>query len=579
MSEITSSSPLLRPRAVDPRGALAALVTAAVLVAIPVFGSAYALQFATDILTFIVLAFGWNLISGFTGYLSFGQVSFYGLGAYTMGLLVRDTAIPWPLAVCAAGVLGAIAAAVLGPIMLRLRGILFALGMFGLARILSVAFSDFAYAGGGNGMTLPAELTPVAVYAFMAAIAIVGFAANTWFARSGFGLDTMALREDEEAAGALGIHTTKVKVIAYIISAVLPALAGALVAWNRSYIDPPSAFDPTIDLQTVVFVLFGGIGTVWGPLLGSLVLMVIDEQFLVHFPALALLLFGLVVIVTVLLFPGGLVSLANRRGWLTRKVVMAPAALPAGGPPETLHAQAIGPVLEVRDLLVRFGGLVALDNVSFTVQRGETLSIIGANGAGKTTLFNTITGFVTPTAGDIRFLGQSMTALPAWRRAQLGMARSFQIPRVMAALTVWENVVVAARHGRQSHRAVAHAAWVIRTVGFAEMWHEPVSRLPPGHQRLLEFARVLALNPELVMLDEVMAGMSREEQEEVRRVIRELKGYGVAAVACVEHVIAAIADLSDRMVVLDFGRKIADDTPDRVLTDPAVVQAYLGAPQ
>jgi hypothetical protein len=249
--------------------------------------------------------------------------------------------------VCAAGVLGAIAAAVLGPVMLRLRGILFALGMFGLARILGVAFSDFAYAGGGNGMTLPAELTPVSVYAFMAGVALAGFAVNAWFARSGFGLDAMALREDEEAASALGVNAVRVKVIAYVLSAVFPALAGGLVAWNRSYIDPPSMFDPTIDLQSVVFVLFGGIGTVWGPLLGTLVLMAVDEQFLVHFPDMALLLFGLVVIVTVLAFPGGLVSLANRRGWLVRPVVLAPKTLPAGAPPEITPAHENGPVLEV----------------------------------------------------------------------------------------------------------------------------------------------------------------------------------------------------------------------------------------
>ena len=562
------------------RGTAVAVVLAAAFVAVPVFGSRYTLQFGADILVFTAMAYGWNLISGFTGYLSFGQVSFYGIGAYATGLLIQHTPIPWYLAVCLGGVAAAIAAGLLGPIMLRLRGILFALGMFGLARILAVVFSDLGYAGGGSGMTLPAQLTPIGVYVFAGGIALAGFALTAWVARAGFGLDAMSVREDEEAATALGVPATRVKVTAFIVSAMLPALAGGLVAWNRSYIDPPSMFDPTIDLQTVVFVLFGGIGTVAGPFLGTLVLMIVGEQFLVYFPNLELALFGLVVILTVLVFPGGLVSLANRFGWLRRPIVLAPAALPEGAAPRAHARIAAGvPVLEVRDLTVRFGGLVALDNVSFVIGAGETVSIIGANGAGKTTLFNTITGFVPPTSGDILFMGNSVARLPAFRRAQRGMARSFQIPRVMAEMTVWENVVLAARHGRQKHRAVEHAAWVLRTVGFEAIWLDPVARLSPGLQRLLEFARVLALNPELVLLDEVMAGMTRDEQEEVRAVIRRLKDYGVAAVACVEHVIAAIADLSDRMVVLDFGCKIADDTPARVLQDPVVVRAYLGEPQ
>jgi ABC-type branched-subunit amino acid transport system ATPase component len=159
------------------------------------------------------------------------------------------------------------------------------------------------------------------------------------------------------------------------------------------------------------------------------------------------------------------------------------------------------------------------------------------------------------------------------------MARSFQIPRLIGSMTVWENVVLAARHGRQSHRALDHAAWVLRSVGFASAWLEPVERLTPGQQRQLELARVLALQPDLVLLDEVMAGMTREEQERVRAIIRAMPGFGVGAVACVEHVIPAIADLSDRMLVLDFGRKIAEDVPTRVLEDPAVIRAYLGEPQ
>ena len=538
----------------------------------------YLLQFGTDILEAVTLAYGWNLISGFTGYLSFGQVSFFGLGAYATALLVMQAHIPWYFAAGLGGIVGALVALVLGPIMLRLRGILFALGMLGLARILAVLFNNWRFAGGSIGLSLPAELTPVAVYVGMGLLALLGFGLSAFFVRSGFGLDVMSLNEDEEAAAAVGVPTTRVKVIAFMLSALLPAIAGGLVAWNRSYIDPTSAFDPTIDLQTVVAVMFGGIGTLWGPFLGSVVLMVAGEEFLVHFPNLELALYGIVVIATVLAFPGGLVGLADRFGWLRRPIILVPKTSAAAAPPSRAASRDTTAVLEVRDLTVRFGGLTALTRVSLSVRRGETLCIIGANGAGKTTLFNAVAGSIRPTSGEILYFGKPVTHVPTYRRAQRGMARSFQIPRLLPSLSVWENVVLASRHGRQSARAVEHAAWVLETMGLAAMWRDPASRLTPGYQRQLEFARVLALDPELVLLDEVMAGMTRDEQEAVRGVLRRLPEFGIAAVACVEHVIAAIADLCDTMVVLDFGRKIAEGTPATVLKDPAVVRAYLGEP-
>jgi ABC-type branched-subunit amino acid transport system ATPase component len=260
-------------------------------------------------------------------------------------------------------------------------------------------------------------------------------------------------------------------------------------------------------------------------------------------------------------------------------VVLAPRELPqAAPPPARPRPSQATPVLEIKDLTVRFEGLTALANVSIALAPGETVSIIGANGAGKTTLFNAITGFVRPTEGEIRYLGGDISAVPPYRRARLGLARTFQIPRLMPALTVWENVLIASRHGGQAHRAVEHTAWAIQIMGLGALWREPVARLSPGHQRQLEFARALGLWPQLVLLDEVMAGMTGEERELVREAIRRLPEFGVAAVACVEHVIAAVADLSDRMVVLDFGKKIADATPEEVLRDPAVVRAYLGEP-
>lgn len=559
---------------------LACVLLALVATGVAAFGSAYTVQLATDVVQAIVLAYAWNLLGGYTGYISFGQVAFFGIGGYTTAMLVLHTPIPWYAAVFCGGAIAVLLAALVGPIMLRLRGILFALGMLGLARILETIFTDWSYPGGAAGTVLVGTLTPVTVYALMVLTAIAAFATNFFFIRSGFGLDAMSIREDEYAATALGVSANKVKTLVFAISALFPAIAGGLTAWNRSFIDPPSAFDPTIDLLTIVFVLFGGIGSLWGPLVGASFLMLVGEVLLVQLPTIKLALYGVIVIAIVLLLPGGIVSLVNRAGWLKRKPVLAPARLPEEAAPQAQGAKTTGhgegPVLELQNLSVRFGGHVAVDDVSLAVHAGETLCIIGANGAGKTTLFNAIAGAVPLAQGSVRLYGRDITALPLSRRVHLGIARTFQIPRLLIDLTVWENVLLAARHGRQAHRAVEHTAWVIRAVGLEDLWLQPAATLSPGRQRELELARVLAAQPDIVLLDEVMAGMTGDERERVRQVIRRLPELGVQAVICVEHVISAVADLSDRMLVLDFGRKIAHDVPDKVLNDPAVVRAYLG---
>ena len=544
--------------------------------AVPLFTSAYVLQLATDILTFAALAYTWNIISGCTGYLSFGQVSFFGIGAYATSVLVLRTGMPWYLAALVAAAFSGVSAALLGTVMLRLRGIMFALGMLGLARIIVVVASDWDYIGAAGGLTLPAQLTPVAVYFAMWVAVIGAFALNYFVLHSGWGLSVIGVRDEETAASAIGVPTSRIKTAAFIMSALAPAAVGGLVAWNRSFIDPPSAFDPTLDLQVIVFALFGGIGTLWGPALGTLVLVIVGEQLWAYLPELQLALYGLLVIAVVLAFPGGVVGIANRFGWLRRRPVLAPATLPAVSRSPQPTAPGNETIIEVRNLTVRFGGLVALNGISLSVGRGEMVSIIGANGAGKTTLFNAITGFVKPSEGGVFYKGKSVSAIPSYQRARHGIARTFQIPRLMETMTVWENALLAARYGKRGSDAVEQAAWALQTVKLEGLWLEPPSRLSPGQQRRLEMARGLALEPTVILLDEVMAGMTRDEQAEIRAVLRNFRELGVAAVAGVEHIISAIADISDRMIVLDRGRKIAEGRPDTVLRDPVVIESYLG---
>ena len=566
---------------------LAFVIVLVVGIAVTMNGTNYTVQLGTDIAMFVTLAYSWNVISGFTGYISFGQVAFFGFGAFATAVLIMHLNIPWYFAAPLAAVLSAALALPLGVIMLRLRGIYFALGMYGLVHIMTLIAAKWDFTGGGTGLVVPGELALNAVFFYMVGALVLAFALNWFMARSRFGLKAKAVRDDEEAAAAMGVPTVRVKVVAYVLSATLPALAGGLVVYNRSFIDSVSAFDPAIDLQTILFAIAGGMGTLWGPLIGGVVLQLIGEQLWANYPSIQLALFGVLIILILLFLPGGVVGLFNRFGVLRRAIVKAPERLPelpeiaeqlphAGEGAPAGGAARDGKVLTVEGVGVNFGGVQALEGIDLEVTRGETLCIIGANGAGKTTLFNAITGMVEPSAGTITFDGNDVSKHTPHALARRGLGRTFQIPRPFETMTVWENLYLAALGGRASAHAEAQAEWVVHILHLEDIWLKPVLTLPVGHRRLVELGRALALQPELILLDEVMAGMSQEELERVREAIRSMASFGVGAVAGIEHVIRAIVDLADRIVVLDEGRKIAAGPPEEIMRHPEVVRAYLG---
>jgi branched-chain amino acid transport system permease protein len=588
LARLQPSATASAERVPTPRSTATQLAVGAVAIAlVVVWGLAgTSTQLATDILMFVALAYSWNLISGYTGYVSFGQVLFFGYGAMATALMIIHWELPWLLAVALAGVSGGLVAVPLGAVMLRLRGIFFALGMFGLVFVASLVCSQWDLVGGSTGLVVPGVLEPTKVIVVMAVIAALGFLLTFWVSRSSFGLMAMAVRDDEEAAAASGVPTTRVKVTAFALSAVLPAAAGGVVAYNRAFIDHSTVFDGTMDLQIIVFVLAGGIGTLWGPMIGAVVLTLASDRISEALPDYELALFGLLVILITLFLPGGLASAAARWGWLRRDVVKALPELPPrdelerrleldrGG--ERLADGA--PLLECSEVQVRFGGVQALRSVDFTVAAGETRFIIGANGAGKTTLFNAVTGLVRPTSGTVVFDGKDLARVPVHRLARLGLVRTFQIPRPFESMTVWENVLVGALGGRYADRAVEQAAWAVRVLGLEEICHEPTRTLAVGHRRMLELCRALAAGPRMILLDEVMAGMSEEELERVRDAIRLMPSVGVDAIAGIEHVIKGIVDLSSQISVLDGGAMLLTGPPREVLAHPEVVRAYLGTP-
>jgi ABC-type branched-subunit amino acid transport system ATPase component/ABC-type branched-subunit amino acid transport system permease subunit len=542
------------------------------------FGSGYQAQTLFQMAMMTLLAIGWNIISGFTGYVSFGQVAFFGLGAYVAAVSILNFDVPWYAAAAIAALGAGVLALPLGLIMLRLNGIFFALGMFGLARILQLIANSLDVTGGPMGTTVPVAESPQLTATVAVVAAAIGLLLSYFLSRSRLGLTLMATRDDAIAAEAAGVNTWKSKVAAFCISGCVAAVAGSFYVWNVGYLDPNSAFAGTIELQTVLMVLAGGIGTVWGPVVGGILISLLSTFLWARFPMEQQIILGILIMLIAIVAPGGLLGELLNRGWLKRP--------PIWGPPPAALSQACGEsrspkagqavLLTCHKLGVRFGGVRAVEDVDVEVRSGEMLAIIGPNGAGKSSLFNLMSAFHRPTAGDVKLLGQSILGRKRYQLARGGIARTFQTSRLFPSLTVWETVLVAASSvcPRRAD-AVARTAQILHDVGLLPNWSDMPDILPPGRQRLLEIARALALDPRVLLLDEAMAGMTTQEIARVHEALRAAIERGVAVVA-IEHVLPAIAPLAARVQVLDFGKTIAEGIPHDVLNDPAVIEAYMG---
>jgi branched-chain amino acid transport system permease protein len=547
-------------------------------IAVAQLGSGYQAQTLFQMAMMTLLAIGWNIISGFTGYVSFGQVAFFGLGAYVAAVSILNFGVPWYAAAAIAALGAGVLALPLGLIMLRLNGIFFALGMFGLARILQLIANSLDVTGGTMGTTVPVAESPQLTATVAVVTVAIGLLLSYFLSRSRLGLTLMATRDDAVAAEAAGVNTWKSKVAAFCISGCVAAVAGALYVWNVGYLDPNSAFAGTIELQTVLMVLAGGIGTVWGPVVGGILISLLSTFLWARFPMEQQIILGVLIMFIAIMAPGGLLGELLRRGWLKRPPIWGPPPAvhsPAGRESRTPKAaQAV--LLACHRLGVRFGGVHAVDDVDVEVRAGEMLAIIGPNGAGKSSLFNLMSAFHRPTAGDVRLLGQSIIGRKRYQLARGGIARTFQTSRLFPSLTVWETVLVAASSVCPLRAdAVARTAQILNDVGLLQNWSDMPDILPPGRQRLLEIARALALDPRVLLLDEAMAGMTTQEIARVHEALRAAIDRGVAVVA-IEHVLPAIAPLAARVQVLDFGKTIAEGIPHDVLNDPTVIEAYMG---
>jgi len=536
-----------------------------------------------------VMGLSWNLLSGYTGLVSFGHASFFGLGAYTVTLgLVLGGLTPWlgiPLGV----VVGVLAAVLIGYPTFRLRGHYFALAMLAYPLALLYVFSWLGY----QEVALPMKREAPGWYmqfadyrayiAIAVALLVVALAVTLAVERSRFGMSLLAIKQNEPAAEAAGIDTLRWKMRAIMLSGALAAAAGGLYAVVLLVVTPDSVFGMLTSAQALIVALFGGVATLWGPLIGAAVLVPLSETLQARLgntlPGIQGVVYGLAIITVILLAPEGVFwHIHDRIGRRRRDTSPPPPALRPVTVDVTRTAPAAGgdAILRVEGLSKAFGGLHAVDDVTFSVPTGSIFGIIGPNGAGKTTLFNLLNGFLPPDRGRVVFGRDDLIGLKPNRVCRLGIGRTFQVVRAFPRMSALQNTIVGAYVVEPTDAgALAAAETALARVGLSSRAGAIAGGLTNKELRLMELARALASRPRLLLMDEPLAGLAGPEVEDMLAVIRSLASAGITVVI-IEHTMHAMVRLVDGLVVLDHGRVIATGPPDVVTKDANVIEAYLG---
>lgn len=523
---------------------------------------------------------GLNVLLGLTDLISFGHAGFYAIGAYASAILTLSGVSFW-LALPAAGLLSGVLGGVLAIPAMRVKGPYLAMVTIAFGFIVEHGLIEGgALTGGQNGLVIATGPTlfgfpflerELAILSVLGAgLALYGFHR---LARSRLGLAMRAVRDADVAAASLGFDPVRVKTLAFMISAALTGLAGAVLPPLMLFI-APSSFPFTQSILFVLSVVVGGAGTVLGPFFGALVTVLLPET-LSGLAEYGLLFFGLATLVVLWLVPAGIVGSLARL--LPRRV--SETAPSVGGDVATYLAQRSPEALSVEGIGISFGGIKAAEGVSVNAAPGAVTSIIGPNGAGKTTVLNMVSGFYRPGAGAIRLAGRDLAGLPAHRIARAGIARTYQTTRLFGSLSVIDNVALAIAPGRLfragARSDVAASTALLAFVGYTGSLHRPAAELPHVDRRLVEIARALAGQPRVLLLDEPAAGLTRADTDRLGGLLRRIADCGIVVVL-VEHDMPLVMGISDHILVMDAGRPIARGDATAVRADPAVLRAYLG---
>jgi ABC-type branched-subunit amino acid transport system ATPase component/ABC-type branched-subunit amino acid transport system permease subunit len=544
-----------------------------------------------------VFGLSWNLLSGYTGLISFGHAAFFGIGAYVtaLGQIYFDLS-PWVLIPIAA-MFGGVAGLLIGFPTFRLQGHYFALALLAYPLAILYVFEWLGF----QEVTLPIKRdNPIAymqfadprLYTLLALAMMLGTILLTRIIeKSRFGMALLAIKQNEAAAEAAGIDTLAWKLRAITLSGAIAGAIGGFYAVVLLVVTPQSVFGMLVSAQALTVAMFGGVGTVWGPVIGSVILIPLAETLNAEagsrFPGIQGVIFGLAIISVILVAPEGLfwkLRDFRRKRPASQAVAtssapaqLAAAPITAAKPPRPERSQGSDDVvLEIRNLSRSFGGLKAVQNVSFKLRRNEILGIIGPNGAGKTTLFNLLNGFLRPGTGEILLDGRDMSGRKPHELCEAGIGRTFQIMRPFLRMSISDNVVVGAYvRAKTDAEARQLAAEAIASVGLSDIAERVASELTTKELRLMELARALAGQPRILLLDETLAGLGHDEANEVVAVIQRLARDGMT-IAIIEHTMQAMVRLVDSFLVLDHGAVIVEGEPEAITRDSRVIEAYLG---